>query len=373
MGEKIRVLHIVTAMNVGGLESRLMDIYRQIDRSKFQFDFYTLRKTAGYFDEEIKQLGGRIYYNAPLTLKSFHLNKKEFEEVLALYNYNIVHSHICEMSPILLKVAKKLKVKHRIVHSRHASLNIELKSLPKILIKQLIPLYATDYYAVSQKAAYWLFGSKIVNAGKVRVIKNGINAEKYRYNKSVRTLKRKEFSISDNELVVGLVGNLTYAKNHGFLIQIFAELNKVNKNAKLVIIGSGQRENELKRKCEELSVNKRVIFLGSRNDVNELLQMLDVFVMPSIYEGLPGAAVEAQASGLPVVLSSSITKEVKITENTIFVDLNKSPKYWAEQIMDLVNNFIRNDKYAEIVRSGFDVINSTKIIEKEYYRMSRSN
>ena len=218
MGEKIRVLHIVTAMNVGGLESRLMDIYRQIDRSKFQFDFYTLRKTAGYFDEEIKQLGGRIYYNAPLTLKSFHLNKKEFEEVLALYNYNIVHSHICEMSPILLKVAKKLKVKHRIVHSRHASLNIELKSLPKILIKQLIPLYATDYYAVSQKAAYWLFGSKIVNAGKVRVIKNGINAEKYRYNKSVRTLKRKEFSISDNELVVGLVGNLTYAKNHGFLI-----------------------------------------------------------------------------------------------------------------------------------------------------------
>lgn len=373
MGEKIRVLHIVTSMNVGGLESRLMDIYRFINKSKIQFDFYTLRKTPGYFDEEIRGLGGQVFYNSPLTIKNIHKVQKEFGSFLDQNNYDIIHSHICETSPILLSVAKRKGVNHRIVHSRHASVDMKIKSLykslSKFVLKLSIPRYATDYYSVSLKAGYWLFGRKIVDRGLVKVINNAIDASKYRYDIETRTAKRKELLLSDNEIVVGLVGNFSNAKNHDFLVDIFDELTKMNSTVKLVLVGSGTNESQIKKKCEKLGLLGKVNFLGKRNDVNELLQAIDIFVMPSLFEGMPGAAIEAQASGLPLVLSKNITNEAKITSSVLFLGLDQAPKFWAEKVLDLYNQHTRGDTYTEIVKNGYDISYSAKQLESNYLMM----
>jgi glycosyltransferase involved in cell wall biosynthesis len=233
----------------------------------------------------------------------------------------------------------------------------------------LIPKYATDYYTVSEKAGYWLFGKKIMNRGYVKVINNAIMASNFRYDPEKRAIKREELSLNKSDIVIGLVGNFTKAKNHDFLIDVFNELTMISSDFKLLLIGSGTFEETIKKKCEKLKINKKVIFLGLRNDVDLLLQAMDVFVMPSLFEGMPGAAIEAQASGLPVLLSSNITKEAKICDSVKFLELNDTPKKWAEQIISIYKTYDRKDVYKQIVDSGYDISVTSKEIENQYLRM----
>ena len=236
-------------------------------------------------------------------------------------------------------------------------------------MKHYIPKYATDYYSVSEKAGYWLFGKKIMRLGKVKIINNAILASKFKFDSQIRFNIRESLHLTKDNIVVGLVGNFTKAKNHIFLIDIFYELTKISSNVRLLLVGSGSMEIDVMRKCEQLNIRDKAIFLGCRNDVELLLQAMDIFVMPSLFEGMPGAAIEAQASGLPVVLSSSVTKEAKICEHVEFIDLKETSKTWSNQIMSIYNNHIRKNVYHEIVDKGYDISYTTKKLEDEYLRM----
>jgi Glycosyl transferases group 1. len=267
MDYPIRILHIVTHMNRGGTESRLMDLYRVLDRTRFQFDFYTLRKHKGDYDDEIISLGGRVIYNSPITAFSLGKNRKEFRNFIQNNRYDIVHCHLTELSPIFLAVAKQCGIKNRIVHSRRADVKGGLKAIYKKIMKKFIPLYATHYYTVSDKAGYWLYGRRLMESGKVVRINNAVDAQKFRFDETVREIKRNELGLKDNNMVVGLVGNFTYPKNHLFLLDIFSSIRKIDDNAVLVLVGDGAYRKAIEGKISQLGLSGHVRLLGKRTDV----------------------------------------------------------------------------------------------------------
>jgi glycosyltransferase involved in cell wall biosynthesis len=248
--------------------------------------------------------------------------------------YTIVHSHIDALSTLPLFIAKKAGVAARIAHAHSTSFEKNIKSATRHLSKNLIRFVATDYAGCSQQAIDFMFGTHIKRS---IIIKNAIDTAKFRFNKQARLEIRRKYGIGNNTLVIGHVGNFTYAKNHKYLIDVFTEILKTNKDAKLMLIGQGKLKNVIEKKVRLNGISERVMFMGSRTDVADLMQSMDIFVMPSIYEGLPVVSIEAQASDLQSYFSTAITKDVKITKICHFIDLNQSAKVWAKQICETNN------------------------------------
>ena len=363
--EPIRIAHIIGKWLGGGVESVVMNYYRYIDKNKIQFDFICDSDSTNIPYEEIKELGGRVILVPPYQ----HIFKydRELSKIFKENNYKIVHSHINTLSIFPLRIAKKCGIPVRIAHS-HSTTN--KKEWKKNLIKQILrpfsKIYATDYFACSELAGRWLFGNKEFYKGNVYILNNAIDIEKFKYDENTRKEVRKELNIADNTLVIGHIGRFVPQKNHTFLIDIFNEVHKEKPNSLLLLVGQGPLQEIIKEKVKKLGLDGSVIFLGQRKDANRLYQAMDVFVLPSLYEGLPVVGIEAQASGLFCVFSDSMTKETKVLDSSEFISLNDSLDVWKEHV--LMENKLNRKNTIELMQNrGYDIeIEKEKLSEKYY-------
>lgn len=357
----IRVLQCVNDMHRAGLETMLMNYYRNIDRTKIQFDFLTHRPNKSDYDDEILSLGGKVYYAPRLYPQNYPAYFKYMKKFFAEHpEYQIVHSHIDSMSYLPLLAAKKAGVPVRIAHSHNTSIDKDFKYILKQYFRKRITKAANYYCACGQEAGEFLFPEK-----SFTFIPNAIEVDKFLYNKEVRDQKRKDLGLT-NEFVVGHVGRLSYQKNHELLIRIFNELHKKDTNTILLLIGVGEKEDEIKKQVHELKLDGCVRFLGNRDDVNELYQAMDVFVMPSLFEGIPVVGVEAQFAGLPCVFSDKVPVEVKFTEDSEFVPIEKNPKEWADIVLGKKVSSDRIKDLDFIGTSIYNIKNAHKILEQYY-------
>ena len=363
--EPIRIAQIIGKWVGGGVEAVVMNYYRHIDHEKLQFDFICDEDSTNIPYEEIESLGGKVILIPPYQ----KLNKyiKELTRILNEGNYKIVHSHINTLSVFSLFAAKCAGVQVRIAHS-HSTTNKKekKKNLMKQVLRPFSKLFATDYMCCSELAGRWLFGNKEYDKGNVYLLNNAIDVEKFKYDEKIRKAKRKELGIKDNQLVIGHIGRFVAQKNHTFLIDIFNEIHKKNKDAILVLAGQGPLMDEIKSKVKDLGLTETVKFLGQRIDANELYQAFDIFLLPSLYEGLPVVGVEAQASGLLCVLSDDMTKETKVLESTRFMSLSNDAKEWANTILNENKTYKRTNTIKEITNNNFNIKNEADKLEKKY-------
>lgn len=363
--EPIRVAQIIGKWLGGGVEAVVMNYYRNIDKTKIQFDFICDSDSTNIPYDEIESLGGRVYLIPPYQkIVKYH---KELKKILKENNYKIVHSHINTLSVFPLYAAKKAGVPVRIAHS-HSTTNKKewKKNLMKQFLRPFSKMFATDYMCCSELAGRWLFGDKEYEKGKVYLLNNAIDPDKFKYDENIRTEVRKEFKINDSTLVIGHVGRFVEQKNHRFLIDIFNEVHKENKDSLLMLVGQGPLQDEIKEKVKTLGLENSVLFLGQRNDANRLYQAMDVFCLPSLYEGLPVVGVEAQASGLLCLLSDDMTKETKVLETTKFLSLNNLSKEWAKELLNNFAKFKRKDTKEEISNNNFNIKSEMQKIERKY-------
>ena len=361
----IRVAQIIGKWLGGGVESVVMNYYRNIDRSEIQFDFICDEDSTNIPYDEIESLGGKVILIPPYQkVIKYH---KELKRVLKEGNYKIVHSHINTLSVFSLFAAKCAGVPVRIAHS-HSTTNKKEKNknLMKQLLRPFSKVFATDYMCCSELAGRWLFGDKEYDKGNVYLLNNAIDLDKFKYDEYLRKEKRKELNIPDDTLVIGHVGRFVAQKNHTFLIDIFNEVHKQNENSILLLVGQGPLMEKIKEKVKSLGIEDCVKFLGQRNDINELYQAFDVFCLPSLYEGLPVVGVEAQATGLLCVFSDDMTKETKVLDTTEFLSLNQSAEEWAHNILYDVKKYKRVDTSKEMTAKNFNIKEETKKLE-EYY------
>ena len=326
----------------------IMNYYRCIDRGEVQFDFLVHRQSEGVFDTEIEALGGRIYHLPRLNpfnpiyrikLHNFFCNHNE---------YSIIHVHQDCMSGVILKSAKKTGCMVRIAHSHNSNQEHNFKYPIKLLYKRAIPRYATHLFACGEEAGKWMFGNH-----RFDIVRNGIDVEKYRYNIKDRQRIRNEFNVLDNELLVGNVGRFSEQKNHKFIIDVFEAIQR-NNQAKLLLVGNGELLDEIIKLVNQKNLSDKVIFAGLRNDIPSILQAIDVFLMPSLYEGVPVALIEAQAAGIPCIISDTIPEESVLTESCLRLSLNIEPKEWAESLVSFSENG-RSDNTESIKKAGYDV------------------
>lgn len=342
----------------GGVESVIMNYYRHLDHSKVQFDFICDEDSTRIPYDEIKKLGGRVflvpkYQNLPKYLKAL---EKLFKE----NQYRIVHSNINTLSVFPLYAAKKAGVPIRISHSHSTSNPKEWKrNLIKNILRPFSKRYATDYFACSELAGRYLFGNKAFDQGEVKIIHNAIDVEKFKFDEVARKKLRKELGIKDSTVVIGHVGRFVQQKNHTFLVDVFNEYHKKNPDSKLLLVGSGPLEDEIKKKVERLGFKDSVLFLGQRDDINKLYSVMDIFCLPSLYEGLPVVGVEAQAAGLPCVFSKEVSVDVMLSKRTVFEERNIT--LFVQQIK---LNVIKS-KQKEIIEV-YNIINEVKNLENFY-------
>ena len=371
MDKPIRILQITGGMNMGGIENFIMNIYRNIDRTKVQFDFLIHQEEKQIFEDEILSLGGKIYRIPSFGklghfgyLKTLH---KFFKEHL---EYKIVHSHYNTVSGIILREAKRCGIKERIAHSHTSYPEYRfIEKVYKSYSKFLINPNSSKKFACSKRAGEWLYG---VNSD-FKVINNGINSKEYKFNQDLREKVRNELNIKDEEILIGHVGRFSKEKNHSFLIKIFSELLRKNKNYILALVGTGDTLDTIKKEVEKLNIDKNVKFLGVRKDVNRLLQAFDIFMLPSIFEGLPVTLVEAQGAGLKCFISDSVTREIDLECGlTEFISLEKSPKEWAE-IIDRNKKYERKDTVEALRSHSYDMTQNAKELENLYIKLYENN
>lgn len=364
MNQPIRILHIVGVMDQGGIETLLMNLYRNIDRSLIQFDFLTHSTKKGYFDDEIKSLGGNIYSVVnPFSLKGLFLYKKILSDFFTQHaEYTIVHSHMNTFSGIILSIAKKSGVKTRIAHS-HTTIAASNIKTPLWKFSRLFGHHAiTQYFACSSDATKWSFGR---HADKAVIFKNAIDLEKYRFSNDTRETYRNKFDLTE-KYVVGHVGRFNQIKNHDFLIDVFRHLLKKRQESLLLLVGDGPLLGEMQKKVHKFGIEDSVIFLGNRDDVEKLLCAMDIFVFPSTNEGLGIVAIEAQALGLPCFVSDALPSEVKVTELLTYEPLENGSEYWASRIQECRIQKDRDKAYLEVKKHGYDIVESAKNLKGFY-------
>lgn len=354
----IRVLQCVNNMHRAGLETLLMNYYRNIDRTKIQFDFLMHRSERSEYDDEIESLGGRIFRAPRLYPQNYPAYFAFMEQFFREHpEYKIVHSHIDSMSYLPLLAAKKAGVPVRIAHSHSTAIDLDFKYPLKQFFRSQIKHVATHRFACGEEAGKFLFGGRAF-----QVIPNAVDGEKFRFQEDVRIEKRQELGI-EGKTVVGHAGRFTYAKNHPFLLEIFCEVLKQEPNAVLLLAGTGEKEQEIRGVVKKLDVVQHVEFLGSRGDVHELYQAMDIFVMPSLFEGVPVVGIEAQYAGLPCIFSDKVPREVAFTDQCQFIDLKKSATQWAQQILKSVHEANRTQS---INCTTYDIKNACHVLENRY-------
>lgn len=352
--EPIRILYINGGiMDRGGISTYMMNYYRNMDRSKIQIDFVVHGFEKGSFDDEIRSMGG-IIYNIPVKSKNYLGNINELRKIFNSGKYKIVHSHMDAMGYIALKEAKKTGIPIRIAHShstRHMTTN-KIKYILNEYARSKITKYATHFFACSNEAGKWLYGDKLID--NVKIIHNAIDLDKFSYNESKQNNIIPQVNLNDN-IVFGHVGHFNYIKNHDFLIDIFKEINEMEENVLLMLVGDGEYREDIYNKVKRLGLSNKVLFLGIRKDISSIMNVMDVFILPSIFEGLPVVGIEAQAKSLQCFISDSVTNEIAITDNVTFLSLNSSAKEWANIIISKLKLLKKQDMTQQITEAGYNI------------------
>ena len=360
MGVKVLVFGMTD--NPGGMESCVMNYYRNIDRSAVQFDFLCNWDKMVYSDE-VKANGSKIY-TIPKRSEDYKAYKRQMRDFFEKHakDYDALWYNTCTLTNIdYLVYAKKYGIKKRIIHAHNSGNETsKLRGMFHYMNKLRLKSYATDFWSCSMAASKYFYNDSIIGADKHHIINNAIRTEDYAYDEKIRNEIRKEYNL-DDKYVIGHVGRFQYQKNHEFLVDIFNEYLKLDKNAVLMLIGQGEGENTIRQKVSDLGIKDNVLFMGVRSDVNRILQAMDTFLLPSRFEGLPLVLVEAQASGLPCYASKDvITKESDITGNIKFIGLDKDAKEWADIIYKNKCFNANREEYAKLIKkAGFDINTET--------------
>jgi len=363
----IYVLQVVGALNRGGAESMIMNLYRNINRDKIHFDFVVHSSEKGAFDDEVSSLGGKIYKCPRFNGVNILQYKKWWQDFLATHSeYRILHSHIRSCASLYLPIAKSQGIR-TIVHSHNTSNGKGIRSLAKRVLQYPLRHQADYLMSCSKKAGEWLFGKKAAESNKYKFLPNAIEVDKYAFNPAIRNQYRKLFDIND-KVVFGHVGRFYESKNHGFLLEVFSEVQRNNPNTALFLVGDGPLRNEIENKINKLNLKGSVYLLGVRNDVHNVLQAIDVFLFPSIWEGFPVAVIEAQAAGLPCIISDRITAEVALTELIYRLPID-SINQWVDLAL---SGLERKDVTERIKKAGFDVKESAKDLSEFYQHCCKS-
>ena len=362
MDEPIRVLHVVTHMNRGGLESMIMNYYRNMDRSKVQFDFLTHRpeEEKKDYDEEIFSLGGKIFHIHKLNPFSYAYQKELDSFFKAHPEYQIVHVHQDCLSGVILKIAKRNGINVRIAHCHSSSQDKGIKYFIKGYYKKNIKQYATKMFACGNEAGKWMFESD-----DFEVLPNAIDSDKYKFNASKREAIRQQLGISNNCFVIGHVGRFCAVKNHRFIIEVFDEIRKLEHNSICIFAGQGELFEDIKEEVKRRKLDEYVRFLGLRSDIPDILQAIDVFLLPSLYEGLPVSIVEAQAAGLKCFVSDKVPMDCAITNLVEQIKLEDGSKYWAKKIIESID-YERKNTIDQIKAAKFDIQENAVYLQNYY-------
>lgn len=375
MRNPIRVLHVLGGTNLGGAESRIMDLYRQMDKSRIQFDFLVHTDQEGYFDKEIEELGGRIFRVPRFRLYNYFSYKRAVRRFFEKnHGFQAVQGHITSTASIYLPVAKKSGIPVTIAHARSAGVDKGPKGILTRILRKNLWKKADYLFTCSRIAGISVFGRKAVKEGKTIFIPNAIDCEAFAYDAEKRAEIRKELGLTE-KYVIGHVGRFHYAKNHEYLIRIFAALcsrkmknkqvSEKQRDYALILLGEGGKMQAVKDLAKELGIEDKVYFLGNHSNVNDYYQAMDYFVYPSRFEGLPGTVVEAQCSGLKCAMSDSICEEAAVTDLVHAMSIEEDPEKWADYIAATIN-YERRSHAKEMQKAGFDVHRQAEVM-KEFY------
>ena len=370
MKKKIKILYFVDRLLRGGIQSLIVDIVNSID-DNFIIELLVLDDGNEYpLENEWKKKGIKINKLKGIWITgipSFYKYSKSLNEFFKNNsNYDIVHMHGSSKNFLVLYYANKYGIKVRIAHSHNIDFQTKSKFKKKVgnVFKNALIKNSTDYFACSYEAAKWLFVDEEI-VKKTYIYKNSVDLKTFKFSEEKRIRMRKQYNISPDCLVVGNVGRLSNQKNHMFLLDIFNEIVKINDNYKLILVGDGENYNTIKDKINNLKLQSKVILTGFKSDVENYLQIIDIFLMPSLYEGLPVVGVEAQSYGIPCYFSEHvITQEVNINENVHYISLSKSAKTWAEYILKCNNE--RKLNVQKIIDCGFSLEENIGKLEKKY-------
>lgn len=370
--EKIEVVQFCEKWGSGGLEAFVMNVYRNIDSNKIKFNILLSQDKGDSYDKEIERLGGNKKALLSNKIKSPMIrvikNYLEFYKEIKDNKHKIIHFNACNGSVMIcVFIAKIAGVPIRIVHSHNTDIGDKHRAIKKLyhnICKGIFGRSGTHYYACSYDAAKWLFTPKVLK-NNVKIIKNGINASKFTFNEENRKEIRSRLGI-EKKFVLGHIGRFGIQKNHKFLLDIFYEVHKKNKDSVLLLIGFGELEEEIKNKVKLLNIESEVIFLGLKDDVQKYLHAMDAFVFPSLFEGLGIVAIEAQAAALKIFASDAVPQEANITDYFNYISLKESAEEWAKKILECKNGYVRRDCSNEIIRAGYDIKEVAKNIEDIY-------
>lgn len=361
--EPLRVLQINYAMDMGGAETLLMNLYRNIDRTRVQFDFLLHCPNESVYEKEILSLGGKIY-KIPryLGFNKISYERKLTEFLKAHPEHIIIHDHLMDSASETLRIAKRLG-RITIAHSHAASAPFSLTDIYRFFFRRNLWKIADYRFACSNEAGKWLYRGK----ADFTILKNGIIIDRFKFSEKTREIKRKEFGIDNSTRIVGTIGRLVKEKNQIRLLEIMKNLISIDENSVLIIIGEGPLEHKLKSTTKILNLEDKVIFTGQRTDANELLMAMDCFVLPSLSEGFGIALIEAQATGLPCVFSDIIPKDVDLIPELIHrVSLSDSNETWTQTILNcrVLNN--KENAWKDVARNGYDIRNSSEQLQNFY-------
>ena len=381
MSSPIIVLHVVGRLDIGGAESRIMDLYRNIDREKVQFHFVQHTSDRCAFEEEVERLGGRVYHVPRFNVKNYFTYKKAWKGLFQAHpEIKVVQGHMTSTAAIYLPIAKKAGVEITIAHARSAGVDPGLKGHLTRFLRQDLYKKCDYRFTCSGMAGESVFGDQNQISRKATFIPNAIDVDKFKFNKEVREQIRYELGIKD-KFVIGHVGRFSHMKNHKYMLQILEQCIKIEKEKRLpetvlMFLGDGELKEEMMEQAVAMGISSRVLFMGNKRDVYRYYQAMDYFLLPSLYEGLPGTAVEAQASGLKGIMSDSVTAEAVVTDLIQMRSIKEEPKIWAEEIMrasqkqiedSCGDEEVRRSSYAEVVKqASFDVKEQAKRMQEFY-------
>src|SRR5690554_5568869 len=346
----------------------IMSLYRNIDRRQLQFDFAVNDSGREYaYEQEIQQLGGRVYRLPALSLKNIKKYKAAWSGLLESHpDWKIIHIHHTSTAPVSIPLAKKAG-RTTIAHSHTAGSDGSLKSRLKIASRYPVRHLADYLLACSAPSAHWMFGRKSRNTV---VLNNAIDVESFLPDKTARERVRAAMGFSYDQKVIGHVGRFVEEKNHTFMIDVLQAMVKRNPEVTMLLVGDGPLKERVRIKAEKIGVVNHIVFAGARSDISELMQAMDVFFFPSLFEGLGVAAIEAQASGLKCLVSAGIPSEARVTDNLEFMSIEMPAEVWAEKLLEYASGYDRKNTYQMIVDAGYDVKDNARWLENFYHKIT---
>lgn len=353
---------MIGCFEMGGSQSMVMNLFRNIDRNQIMFDFIVDHPERDYYENEARSLGAKIYVMPSFKGTNLGEIRTKWNDFFCNHpEYKILHSHVRSYASIYLPIAKRHGVK-TIIHSHSTSNGSGILSAVKRILQYPLRYQADYLMACSNEAGQWLYGRRVCERSNYVFLPNAIDMDKYRFSAETAKKYRAELGLEGN-FVLGHVGRFHEAKNHIFLLNMFAKVVEKRHDARLLLVGDGELRGAIEHKIKALGIEDRVILTGNRSDVPQLMQAMDVFVFPSAWEGLPVTVVEAQAAGLPCLISDTITPDVDLSILVKRFPIDNCDT-WVETVLNM--DCKRLDVISEIKQAGFDVKDTANRLTEFY-------